>query len=165
MDILSDPYESINVAHHEDDLDIYADLHETTATFNEQVSTSSLDDTLRDEALLFSELNSVENEVKCLRKHNQTLAEQNAALKGNLAAKERQIKILKNNISSLYKTAKMELDRRCQEIADLRREYDSLIFRRIARETKNPTNDPFQSELPSLSSCQVRTIKPYNIIC
>lgn len=44
--------------------------------------------------------------------------------------RDKQVTILKNNISSLYKTARAELDRRQQLMSDLQNKYDQLVFRR-----------------------------------
>lgn len=125
-------------------IDLYADLFEqneagkvhpsaltnqTTSAITTK-SSSSNSNSLHDEVLFFNQLGSLEAEVKELRTVRQTLTTENEHLKATLATKERTIQVLRNNISSLYKTAKLELERRSLEIAEVRREYDTLVFRR-----------------------------------
>lgn len=130
----------------EECIDLYADLfeqdgngkvrssalnHQTSAITTTTSSTSLPTPTsLHDEVLFFSQLGSLEAEVKELRTVRQTLTTENEHLKAVVATKERTIQVLRNNISSLYKTAKLELERRSLELAEVRREYDTLVFRR-----------------------------------
>ncbi|XP_053204082.1 uncharacterized protein LOC128388676 [Panonychus citri] len=65
-----------------------------------------------------------------LEKENEKIIMELGQIKEQLARMTRVNKILKSNISSLYKTAKAELDRKNDRIAELTRQYDDLIFRR-----------------------------------
>lgn len=125
----------------EEYVDLYSDLFNddevhhsakcaTSTTTNNNNNNNNNKSSLDDEVLFFGHLGSLETEVKELRAVRQTLTAENEQLKATLATKERTIAVLRNNISSLYKTAKLELERRSAELAEVRREYDTLIFRR-----------------------------------
>ena len=139
----------------DDDFDIYGDLDGQTKNIDSKQNSLMLSteyDSLNDEVLLYNELNSLDAEVKELRRDKKTLTEENVSLKASLSAKERQVLVLKNNISSLYKTAKLELDRRSNDLANLRREYDSLIFRRRTSQNKSEfDNESSGISLPNYS--------------
>ncbi|KAH9397742.1 hypothetical protein TYRP_004068 [Tyrophagus putrescentiae] len=116
----------------EEYVDLYSDLFNddevhhsakcaTSTTTNNNNNNNNNKSSLDDEVLFFGHLGSLETE---------TLTTENEQLKATLATKERTIAVLRNNISSLYKTAKLELERRSAELAEVRREYDTLIFRR-----------------------------------
>lgn len=107
----------------DDDIDIYSDLY-CSAT-NKQS-----DDALEDEIFSYNKLHNLEIRTKQLENENKQLKSENEELKKTMELRDKQLKVLKNNISSLYKTAKMELDRKQQLMAELQNKYDQLVFRR-----------------------------------
>mgnify|MGYP002716669649 CR=1 FL=1 len=116
----------------DDEIDIYADLN-----FNyeqpkfEKKSYEEDSDQLFDELQVYGKLYRLETEITRLTKENATLSKDNETLRKQISIKDGQLKVLKNNISSLYKTAKLELDRRLSEKQELQNQYDALVFRKI----------------------------------
>lgn len=125
----------------DDNIDIYDDLDLNKTTDKKESDLKcSKNAELFDEIHLYSELNSLETEVARLREENQRLLLENEDYNKNITIKDKQIKVLKNNISSLYKTAKLEIDRKDQELANLQREFDSVVFRRISTTSQVNSN-------------------------
>lgn len=77
-----------------------------------------------------SDLVMIESNYHMALKESSTMKQQMQRMAQRLQACERQNKVLKANISSLYKTAKAEIDRKGGQISELRRELDDLILRR-----------------------------------
>lgn len=125
-----------------DDVDIYTDLDNAKCG-----SRSANPSELFDEVHLYGELNTLEAKLEQLGSWNEKLRNENEELRKSATVKDKQIQVLKNNISSLYKTAKLEIDRKNEELANLRREYDSVVFRRISQH--NQAESSHHSSQPS----------------
>ncbi|XP_015784867.1 uncharacterized protein LOC107362343 [Tetranychus urticae] len=99
------------------DIDLYSDLD--WDKFDENNIGSNLNDVaiLQDSFdKLEKEKNVVDSELKEIKEKYERMVMVN--------------KILKTNISSLYKTAKAELERKNDRISELTRQIDDLVFRR-----------------------------------
>ena len=83
--------------------------------------------------LILSEITILDNNLQKAQEINKTLQSKNEELMKQLEQKDKQLLILKRNISSLYKTAKAEISRHKRETDDLRSGFDSIIFRRLPR--------------------------------
>lgn len=81
---------------------------------------------LFDESIIEKQFSSIEEE-------NQKLKDKMDQMKQRQAVLEKENRILKANISSLYKTAIAEVDRKNSQINELRSELDDLILRRDRR--------------------------------
>lgn len=129
-----------------DDFDIYSDLNETIDSSGQTKNT--VEDALLDELQVYGKLYHLENELAKFKEKNMALVRDNDELRNQIIIKDKQIQILKTNISSLYKTAKMELERRSKEKQELQMEYDNLVFRRIKNLEKcqNKLNPDIVSE-------------------
>ncbi|KAH7637098.1 hypothetical protein HUG17_7304 [Dermatophagoides farinae] len=116
----------------DDEIDIYADLNfNYEQTKFEKKSYEEDSDQLFDELQVYGKLYRLETEITRLTKENATLSKDNETLRKQISIKDGQLKVLKNNISSLYKTAKLELDRRLSEKQELQNQYDAFVFRKI----------------------------------
>lgn len=127
----------------DDDCDIYSDLddkrvgdqcNDIKTCFDHESLISSNNDQgpdLAEELVLFNRYHALENSIKTANEQVCKLTAENDQLKKGCTMKDKQIQVLKRNISSLYLTAKSELDRRAEQLARLQAEYDTLIFRRI----------------------------------
>jgi len=109
------------------DFDIY-DIDTVHSESNRKDENCRCDQFISDIAIIedkyedvLKQVNEVKAELKLANRKNQVY--------------ERENKILKANISSLYKTAKAEIDRKRDQITELRRELDDLILRRIQQRT------------------------------
>lgn len=99
------------------ELDLYSDLD--WDKFDENNIGSNLNDVaiLQDSFdKLEKEKNVIDSELKEIKEKYERMVMVN--------------KILKTNISSLYKTAKAELERKNDRISELTRQIDDLVFRR-----------------------------------
>lgn len=99
------------------EIDLYSDLD--WDKFDENNIGSNLNDVaiLQDSFdKLEKEKNVVDSELKEIKEKYERMVMVN--------------KILKTNISSLYKTAKAELERKNDRISELTRQIDDLVFRR-----------------------------------
>ena len=85
-----------------------------------------LDFDLLDEAIIEEKNDKIEKEKEQLSAKYQDMLNKNIVL-------EKQNKILKANISSLFKTASSEIDRKNNQINQLRSQLDDLILRRHFR--------------------------------
>ena len=81
---------------------------------------------LFDESIIEKQFSSIEEE-------NRKLKEKMDQMKQRQNLLEKENRILKANISSLYKTAIAEVDRKNSQINELRSELDDLILRRDRR--------------------------------
>nr|XP_027204410.1 GATA zinc finger domain-containing protein 14-like [Dermatophagoides pteronyssinus] len=115
----------------DDEIDIYEDLNFNHEQPKSSEKDSSTTDQLFDELHVYGKLYRLESELTRLTKENTKLNNDNETLRKQISIKDGQINVLKNNISSLYKTAKLELDRRLIEKQELQNQYDTLVFRRI----------------------------------
>ena len=82
--------------------------------------------------LILSEITILEKSLHKTEDNNKSLVKQNIELRQQLKEKDKQLTVLKTNISSLFKTAKAEIERKKGEIHELREQLDSMIFRRFA---------------------------------
>lgn len=114
----------------DDDINIYEDIDIDGILAQCKIKTENGKAALEDELHSFNRLHNLEARTKQLEEENGQLKSENEELKKTMAMRDKQLKVLKNNISSLYKTAKLELDRRQQLMADLQNKYDQLVFRR-----------------------------------
>lgn len=122
----------------DDDIDIYSDLNETSVSSGQTKNRD--EDMLLDELQVYGKMYRLENELAKFKEKNMNLVRDNEELRSQIMIKDKQIQILKNNISSLYKTAKMELERRSKEKQELQLEYDTLVFRRMKNLEKIKNN-------------------------
>nr|CAH0103974.1 unnamed protein product [Daphnia galeata] len=146
----------------DDDVDIYQDLpdenetmvKESDANFNVIERFNRLLDPKRrkaddfdaenaseEDVDLYDDLNTFENQlvaeelqakVEILEKKCSSLDSKNAELKAELEKVNKINLSLRRNISSVFKTAKAELDRKDRQLKDLQRQHDSLLFKRGA---------------------------------
>ena len=63
----------------------------------------------------------------------------------------RKLTVLKTNISSLYKTAKSEIDRKSEQIRELQSQIDTLKFRRGKRVDERANRQQQSDHQPNLS--------------
>ncbi|KAI9554305.1 hypothetical protein GHT06_019577 [Daphnia sinensis] len=161
----------------DDDVDIYQDLQEEITTkesdansnvierFNKLCSPRkrtrvdfSAEDPSDEDIDLYGDLNTFENQlvaeelqakVECLEQKCSNLDSQNTELKNELDKVNKLNLALRRNISSIFKTAKAELERKDRQLKELQREHDALIFRRGAGNNQrlppvnsNPSTDP-----------------------
>ncbi|RWS15942.1 CASP8-associated protein 2-like protein [Dinothrombium tinctorium] len=110
----------------DEEFDIYEDLMEAHVETAAQERTASLS------AVSLSDACLIESSFEKLRTENERLVVNIGDLSAKLAKKEKENRVLKANISSLYKTAKAEMERKNNEIGELRRNLDSLIFRQMS---------------------------------
>lgn len=94
---------------------------------------------LFDFAIVEKNYDSVVDQNKKLELNYRTIAAEKVRL-------EKENRILKANISSLYKTAVAEIKRKDSQMADLRQQLDDLILRR------HRSSHPTQSSRPHSSS-------------
>ena len=100
-----------------DEIDLYSDLDYEQVDGN--LNEVSIVDDLNDK----------------LERKNEKISKELEQVKEELARMTRINKILKTNISSLFKTAKAELERKNERIAQLTQQYDDLVFRRRKKST------------------------------
>jgi len=93
----------------DDDVDLYEDLD----TFQNQITSEEL-----------------QEKVDSLTRKCSSLDKENLELKAELERVQKQNHAFKVNISSLYKTAKVELGRKDRRLNELQRQHDTLLFRR-----------------------------------
>lgn len=138
----------------DDELDIYADLDEpkdeTKSGTKEQQKESS-------DLLALNDVSIIEEKLNQINQQNSKLIKDNEMLKEKLANCEQQNKVLRTNISSLYKTAKAEIMRKKREIQELRMELDDLIFKRNLRSANDSkgqmTMDKWTMTMPKDIEC------------
>lgn len=82
----------------------------------------------------------VEKQLMDLKKRSEHLTAKLKLYATRGMALEKENRILKANISSLYKTAKAEIERKDSIIADLRQELDDLKFRRNRHHSPAPSS-------------------------
>lgn len=78
----------------------------------------------------------IEKQFSSLEEENGKLKEKMDQMKQRQSVLEKENRILKANISSLYKTAIAEVDRKNSQINELRSQLDDLILRRQDRRAK-----------------------------
>ncbi|KZS21892.1 Uncharacterized protein APZ42_011004 [Daphnia magna] len=161
----------------EDDVDIYQDLQEEITIkesdansnvierFNKLCSPRkrtrvdfSAEEASDEDVDLYGDLNTFENQlvaeelqakVESLEQKCSNLDSQNTELKNELDKVNKLNLALRRNISSIFKTAKAELERKDRQLKELQRAHDALIFRRGAGNNQmlppissNPPTDP-----------------------
>ncbi|XP_057375522.1 uncharacterized protein LOC130696462 [Daphnia carinata] len=142
----------------DDDVDIYQDLQEEITIkesdansnvierFNKLCSPRkrtcanfSAEEASDEDIDLYGDLNTFENQlvaeelqakVECLEQKCSNLDSQNTELKNELDKVNKLNLALRRNISSIFKTAKAELERKDRQLKELQRAHDVLIFRR-----------------------------------
>jgi hypothetical protein len=121
-----------------DDFDIYADLEDNndnnfdinndlidfnlSQTQSNCFENNSNNNNNNENDLILSELTILEKSLAKTEFNNKDLLKQNQELRQELIKKDKQLSVLKTNISSLYKTAKAEIERKKREISELREE-------------------------------------------
>ena len=85
-----------------------------------------------DDLDLFDE-SIIEKQFSTMEEENRSLKEKLGQMSKRQSVLEKENRILKANISSLYKTAIAEVDRKNCQINELRSELDDLILRRQRR--------------------------------
>jgi hypothetical protein len=144
-----------------DDFDIYADLEDNndknfdinndlidfnlsqtqSNCFENNSNNNNNNNNNNENDLILSELTILEKSLAKTEFNNKDLLKQNQELRQELVKKDKQLSVLKTNISSLYKTAKAEIERKKREINELREEYDSLVFKRFTNKSINSNNN------------------------
>jgi len=108
---------------------------------NNNINNVNINNNREDNDLILSELSILEKILANTENQNKDLLKLNQQLKEELEKKDKQLFVLKTNISSLYKTAKAEIERKKREISELRESYDSIVFKRL-----NNRNDKINSD-------------------
>lgn len=109
-------------------------IAQTVDDFEEYVNSSEVkcDDYVSND-LILNEISILETNLHKTQDMNKNLGSKNEELNKQLEIKDKQLLVLKRNISSLFKTAKAEIARHKREVDELRQELDSMIFRRLPR--------------------------------
>jgi len=112
-------------------------------------------------------LYQLQEKVDFLTKKCSSLDKENLELKAELEQVKKQNYAFKVNISSIYKTAKLELGRKDRQLKELQRQHDSLVFRRgnnsknkvAANNNNTELSTDIQSAKEPTSAVQTRSLE------